>query len=71
VDTIGIGLGFILLTIIIIGCVVGYRMDRRIWNGGICRKNGLPWQVRDYDSQGGALLRAGNVTAWLHGWIRP
>jgi len=58
------------LVLISIG-LIGWQLDRYTWNKGICRANGIPWEIRDRDSQGGYLIRAGDETTWLNGWITP
>ena len=57
------------VTVYAILCAVGWLWDYRIWNGGTCRRNGLPWRYMDMDSQGGVLLFAGDCHVWLGGWI--
>lgn len=51
--------------------LIGWFLDWLTWNNGICKTNGLPWEVRDRDSQGGYLLRAGTEYTWLNGYITP
>lgn len=39
--------------------------ERREWNGGICKRNGIPWQYFDTDSQGGRGYKAGDCAIWI------
>ncbi len=39
--------------------------ERRLWNGGICKKNGRSWEYFDTDSQGGRGYQAGGQTCWI------
>jgi len=43
----------------------GSIFERREWNGGICRENGLPWKYFDTDSQGGRGYKAGDRYCWI------
>lgn len=45
--------------------VYGYTSERRVWNGGVCKQNGLPWQMFDRDSQGGRGYKAGGIYCWI------
>lgn len=36
-----------------------------VWNGGICRKNGLAWKLEYHDIHGSKLWKAGDVEVWL------
>jgi len=40
--------------------IFAYRSDKKMWNNGVCLKNGLPWVRFDTDSQGGRMYRAGD-----------
>ncbi len=56
---------FLTFVVIPIGCI-NQRMKEKIeWNSGICKANGLPWELRDMSSQGCRLYRAGNETCWI------
>lgn len=52
-SSVDIVIGVLLLTGFVLGCAVTIYLERREWNGGICRKSGLPWSRFDTDSQGG------------------
>lgn len=52
-------------TIIIVVYTYGYFSDKKIWNRGVCNKNGLPWECRDIASDGSRLYRAGEETCWI------
>lgn len=57
----------IIIAIIGVCALTGYLLNRREWNGGVCRKNGLRWQHFDTDSQGGRGYVAGDQYCWI-GW---
>jgi hypothetical protein len=43
-----------------------FAYHRYVWNGGICRKNGLPWKDQGCsDSTGSALYEAGDEHHWF------
>ena len=48
----GIYVGFGLLVLFTIGCVWSRANDKRRWNNGICRENGLSWECFDMASDG-------------------
>jgi hypothetical protein len=48
-----------------ISVVLSHLYERRQWNGGVCRKNGLPWRLFDTDSHNGRGYKAGDETLWL------
>ena len=52
--------GGALLAFMLIGGLLASISERRRYNGGICAKNGLPWECFDTDSQGGRMYKAGN-----------
>ena len=45
--------------------LLGYRSEKKAWNKGICRENGLPWKRFDTDSQGGRGYNAGDQYCWI------
>jgi len=45
--------------------LLGSISERRRWNSGICKENGLPWVHFDTDSQGGRGYKAGNCSCWI------
>lgn len=52
---------------LVFGAVMLYgfsRSERAVWNGGVCRENGLPWRLWAQDPLGGRVYRAGNVWCW-------
>ena len=49
---------------VVAGCV-GYFIDHKDWNHGVCSKNGVPWVCVDKDSQGGRMYEAGEHTCWI------
>ena len=42
-----------------------YLWERHDWNGGICRKTGLPWEYFDTDSQGGRGYHSKDEVVWI------
>jgi len=52
------------------GMMNNYLWERWVWNGGICRETGLPWESTDTDSQGGVLYCSGVHTVWLSSRFR-
>jgi hypothetical protein len=54
----------IVLLIMLIGGLFASSIERREWNKGFCRENGLPWEYFDTDSQGGRGYVAGNIYCW-------
>ncbi len=55
----------ILLILGILGCALGWFLDARGWNGGICAKTGESWKHFDNDSQGGRGYKSGPYTLWV------
>jgi len=45
--------------------VIGYTMERRAWNNGICAEYGEPWVHFDNDSQGGRGYKCRDKTVWI------
>ena len=41
--------------------------EKREWNGGVCRENGLPWEYFDSCSSGDRGYKAGDRICWI-GW---
>lgn len=54
-----------ILSVFIILGLVAWWLERKIWNNGICKVNGLPWEYFDTDSQGGKMYRAGDYTCTI------
>lgn len=54
--TIFAGIILILLALLLLWAIL---WEKREWNNGICRRNGLPWEQFDTDSQGGRGYKAG------------
>ncbi len=52
------------MVIILAFGLVASRLERNEWNGGVCKKNGLPWVYFDTDSQGGRGYQAGDQVTW-------
>lgn len=50
---------------LVLAYAVGMACRAYVWNGGICRKNGLPWKLEDQDIHGSKLWKAGDVEMWL------
>ena len=48
---------------------IGPITERRTWNKGICKENGIKWVYFDTDSQGGRGYKAGNIKCWIS-WPR-
>lgn len=51
-DAIGITLGVTLLLLIAVGGTLARAAEKRAWNNGICRENGLAWECFDMASDG-------------------
>ncbi len=45
--------GIVLLIIMIVGGIQGYKNEKKIWNKGLCLSCGSKWRNFDTDSQGG------------------
>lgn len=59
---------YVLLSIMLFMCccvLVAVHCERRQWNGGICRKNGLPWRYFDCCAEGDRGYQAGSETCWI------
>ena len=58
---------FVLIVALVVAIVMttGFLWERRDWNSGICRANGLPWTRFDTDSQGGRGYVAGDEYTWI------
>jgi hypothetical protein len=59
---------YVLLAILLFMCsalLIAIHFERREWNGGICRKNGLPWRYFDSCHGGDRGYKAGNETCWI------
>jgi len=63
----------IVLGLFIVVCVVGIFWTRSIekkeWNGGICKDHGTKWKCFDVDSQGGRGYKCGDMVYDHHIWI--
>ena len=70
-EIIGLVTGVAILCLMFVGARWCYKRDKRTWNAGICAETGKPWRIVDHDSQGGTLLRSGDVRKWLNGWVKP
>ena len=64
-SAIGLALILLLPTVMIVGAVCQRRWEKRVWNGGVCAENGLPWVPFDVDSQGGRGYVAGDRYCWI------
>ena len=57
----------------LVGCYLyygGYTKEKRIWNDGVCAKNGNKWQLMSFDEICfGRCYRAGEHVCWVH-WDR-
>lgn len=42
-----------LIIVVIVWATLGFSLERRDWNGGLCRWCGSPWVYFDTDSHGG------------------
>lgn len=45
--------------------VTAFLLEKRAWNNGISRHNGLPWRRFDTDSQGGRGYSDGQNIIWV------
>jgi len=57
--------GIVCVTLLLCIGILGMFSDRKTWNNGICKKNGLPWILRDVGMAGDRLYRAGDETCWI------
>lgn len=55
----------VLLELVLITALIASITDRRKWNDGICKANGLRWEFFAKDSQGGRGYSAGDETVWI------
>jgi hypothetical protein len=55
----------VMIVVMALCVVVCHWHEWRQWNGGVCRKNGLPWRQFDTDSHNGRGYKAGDETLWL------
>lgn len=53
------------VVVYVLGIFLAYSFERREWNHGVCRENGLPWVYFDSDSQGGRGYKAGDRFCWI------
>ena len=58
-------IGLLAIFIVSAGAIWCYQSESKVWNGGVCKKNGRSWILQDKDSQGGRLYRAGEETVWI------
>ncbi len=42
-----------------------YRWEKREWNNGVCRKNGIEWRLMGVDSTGARGYKAGDEVTWI------
>jgi len=54
-----------LMLVASIGVLWAVQCERREWNNGICRKNGLPWRNFDCCTGGDRGYQAGDETCWI------
>lgn len=45
------------------------RSEIKLWNNGVCRKNGIEWEHVDTDSQGGRMYTAGTGKRKQRIWL--
>lgn len=55
----------VLMLILVLLALTFWAYERRVWNGGLCRKTGTPWVLFDRDSQGGRGYQSGNEITWI------
>jgi hypothetical protein len=55
----------IMLSLIIIITILFYIHQKFLWNGGICKDTGKPWELFDTDSQGGRGYKSENHWIWI------
>lgn len=64
-------LGIILISILIIGCFLTWRYEKRRYNNGYC-SCGARWLHLDCDSQGGDIWKCERCRqSFWSSWIRP
>lgn len=48
------------VTAIVVGLfALAWYREKKIWNNGVCRETGNPWEHFDTDSQGGRMYKSG------------
>ncbi len=54
-----------LLILMICGGIWAYKIEKRLWNNGICAKYNEPWVYFDSDSQGGRGYKCHEQYLWV------
>ena len=49
---------------------IGYSLDKKSWNRGMCRRCKAPWKYFDTDSQGGRGYKCGNGHYTWISWLK-
>lgn len=57
--------GCLFVVLLLAGMLWACHLERKEWNGGICRENGKRWELFDMDSHGHRGYRAGNKYTWI------
>ena len=58
--------GIVILAVMIVGGIRQRRLEKRIWNSGICALSEKPWVCFDADSQGGRGYKDGVMNyCWI------
>jgi len=57
--------GIIIAILIVAGILLAYRLEKKMWNNGICKKTGKSWKRFDTDSQGGRGYVSENEYTWI------
>ena len=54
-----------ILSVIVLYFLHGFIAERRLWNGGVCRRCDTAWSHFDTDSQGGRGYRCACRGEWI------
>lgn len=59
------------ILLVLLGSVVvrAYYTEKRTWNNGICKSNGIKWKCFDMDSTGARGYKAGEEYIWISYWF--
>lgn len=61
--------GLVLIVLVLVTCIYGFFLERKLWNNGFSRECKTAWRYFDHDSQGGrgyrCQCRSACHTLWL------
>jgi len=64
-EGVGLIIGCAILMIMTIGGIWCRSYEKKLWDDGTCKDNGLPWKLFDYDSHGDHGYKAGDIHCWI------